>query len=365
MEPMAATSGGVCAWSPPWLATSPAAACCAALRIPPVVTRRTRVASAGVSGASPRNSFVCGPPSKPAASIAACSAAMRAAPPPIPWSTPKTACKYAPSLSAFRPELLPAPAPDTLFPADPPYPAAPVVTAAACARAILDLLLADLLAVLWGGAGEGATDAEAPTVPPRLPPLGLDLAWAPVEDEEDEEEEAAALEAAAAAPPLPLAPPLAPPLDPPVDTCMSAARISSALGTVWLACLELGRAVPPSSAARWAAGTALLGLLSISSVMLGSSVPSSLGCTLPVRTSALARLTAEFQRFLQAFSGRPGTTLATSVHRVPTCATPWQSVSSSASVHGPCLMSGHSWLNHRSLHCLPSLPLRVSGKKKE
>ena len=64
----------------------------------------------------------------------------------------------------------------------------------------------------------------------------------------------------------------------------------------------------------------------------------------------------EFHRFLMALSVRPGIIVATFDHLVPICCTSSMMSWSSASVHSSLLTEGHTWLCHRSLHCLPTLP---------
>merc|ERR1740124_1160517 len=82
----------------------------------------------------------------------------------------------------------------------------------------------------------------------------------------------------------------------------------------------------------------------------GESPPCSLSCCRRMRRIV------EFQRFLIALSVRPGSICAILDHLVPSFCTSSIMSWSSASVHSSLLTEGHTWLCHRSLHCLPTLP---------
>ena len=69
----------------------------------------------------------------------------------------------------------------------------------------------------------------------------------------------------------------------------------------------------------------------------------------------------EFQWFLIALSVRPGSSFAISAHLLPHSRHAVTITASSASVHGPLLMSAHKWLCHRSRHCFPSRPFSASA----
>ena len=73
---------------------------------------------------------------------------------------------------------------------------------------------------------------------------------------------------------------------------------------------------------------------------------------MPRARRARARAVA-FQWFFTAFSVRPGMAAAMSAQRFPSRVCASTSASSSASVHAPRLMSGRTWLFHRSRHCFP------------
>mmetsp|Transcript_11694 Transcript_11694/g.17968 ORF Transcript_11694/g.17968 Transcript_11694/m.17968 type:complete len:361 (-) Transcript_11694:33-1115(-) len=64
----------------------------------------------------------------------------------------------------------------------------------------------------------------------------------------------------------------------------------------------------------------------------------------------------ELKRFFTAFSVRPGSILAISLHRLPKNAWPSKTTLSSSAVQSPFLMLGSRWLCHRSRHCLPIRP---------
>ena len=66
-----------------------------------------------------------------------------------------------------------------------------------------------------------------------------------------------------------------------------------------------------------------------------------------------------FQWFLTAFSVRPGMAFAISAQRLPRRRCAATRVRSSSSDHAPRLMSGRTWLCHRSRHCLPERPTRI------
>ena len=70
-------------------------------------------------------------------------------------------------------------------------------------------------------------------------------------------------------------------------------------------------------------------------------------------TGASFRRAVAFQWFFTAFSVRPGMAAAMSAQRFPSRVCASTSASSSASVHAPRLMSGRTWLFHRSRHCFP------------
>mmetsp|Transcript_24129 Transcript_24129/g.72408 ORF Transcript_24129/g.72408 Transcript_24129/m.72408 type:complete len:218 (+) Transcript_24129:82-735(+) len=65
----------------------------------------------------------------------------------------------------------------------------------------------------------------------------------------------------------------------------------------------------------------------------------------------------EFQRFLMAFSERPGRSLEISHQRLPKLACAWKSVWVSWASQSPFLMEGSRWLYQRSRHCLPRRPI--------
>ena len=75
----------------------------------------------------------------------------------------------------------------------------------------------------------------------------------------------------------------------------------------------------------------------------------------PSMRESLRRMVA-FQWFFTAFSVLPGIILAMSAHLLPICL--WASIRSfsSSSSQASLLMSGRSWLCHRSRHCLPMRP---------
>ena len=82
----------------------------------------------------------------------------------------------------------------------------------------------------------------------------------------------------------------------------------------------------------------------------------------PPRCAHLHRSVA-CQWFLMAFSGRPGSNLASAAHRVPSMRCPSTRMRSSSAVHSPRLMSGLRWLSHRSRHCFPRRPSILPAMK--
>mmetsp|Transcript_15571 Transcript_15571/g.49461 ORF Transcript_15571/g.49461 Transcript_15571/m.49461 type:complete len:313 (+) Transcript_15571:205-1143(+) len=81
-------------------------------------------------------------------------------------------------------------------------------------------------------------------------------------------------------------------------------------------------------------------------------------CRFSLRSS---RRSALFQWFLMALSVRPGSILAISAHRLPSCRCASSSTRSSSAVQWSFLMAGSSWLCQRSRHCLPVLPVRLAA----
>ena len=65
----------------------------------------------------------------------------------------------------------------------------------------------------------------------------------------------------------------------------------------------------------------------------------------------------EFQWFLMELSVRPGRYLAISAQRLPKVLWARNKIHSSCSLQSYFLISGFKWLCHRSLHCLPILPI--------
>ena len=68
------------------------------------------------------------------------------------------------------------------------------------------------------------------------------------------------------------------------------------------------------------------------------------------------RRVALFQRFLTAFSERPGSSLAILVQLLPHLPCASTRIASSSSVQPPFFRDGSRWLNQRSRHCLPMRP---------
>ena len=82
----------------------------------------------------------------------------------------------------------------------------------------------------------------------------------------------------------------------------------------------------------------------------------------PPRCAHLHRSVA-CQWFLMAFSGRPGSSLASAAQRVPSMRCPSTRMRSSSAVHSPRRMSGFRWFSQRSRHCLPRRPFILLAMK--